>query len=252
MEPQPTERKGFLIRLISRSRLPLWPTRSYQELSQEKGHEMLDQQTEVRNGRHKNEPDIQVRSRYRYIICGVILLLLLLPIPIFFVDRAHPRWKSCGNNPRTARERGCSFDLITFAWQLPKCYDSSLVEEFAAREPWKFYTDEHGNDTVSLEEARKGETHLWLTWRYHKAHCAFVWRQQHRAYETGWIDQHARTYRHTMHCHNILLSDCHDEGRLCILSNDTIVTEADMIYPACEKVNKGYQSVWDGFSARYH
>jgi len=246
MATQIIDFKSFITRLSIRSEtmLPQWATRSYQEVSQDKGDEKLDEQVvSMMPGKETTS-----QNRTRYIIYGVIVTLLLLLIPIILVHRTqHPRWPSCGDNPTTARERGCSFDLITFAWQMPKCYDAPLVEEFAAWEPWTFWTDEHGNDTVQLEDARKGDAALWLPWQYHVVHCTFVWRQMHRAYEAGWIDEHSRSYHHTTHCQKMLLMDCHDEGRFCILPNDTVVTGADLIYPACEKVDKGYQAEWDGF-----
>lgn len=64
----------------------------------------------------------------------------------------------------------------------------------------------------------------------------------HRAYEIGWIDEHSRSYHHTIHRQKMLLMDCNDEGRICILPNDTVITGADLIYPACEKVNRASQS----------
>ena len=44
---------------------------------------------------------------------------------------SRPKWKDCGNDAETARLRGCSFDLISFAWQTPECYDGELVADFA-------------------------------------------------------------------------------------------------------------------------
>jgi hypothetical protein len=115
MATQLIDFKGFITRLSIRSEtmLPRWATRNYQEVSQDKGDEKLDEQIEgVMPG---NETTSQ--NRTRYIIYGVIVTLLsLLLIPIILVHRSqHPRWPSCGDNPTIARERGCSFDLITFA-----------------------------------------------------------------------------------------------------------------------------------------
>lgn len=224
--------------------LPRWFFRSYQEVSQEKEDETHDLEVE-RPLPKKTLPD---QSRTRYIISGIIVsFLLLFSIIVFLIYRPqNPHWPSCGDSPTTARERGCSFDIITFAWQMPKCYDAPLVDEFANWAPWTFWTDEHGNETVPLAEARKGDRELWLPWQYHVVHCTFVWRQMHRAYEAGWIDEHSRSYHHTTHCQKMLLMDCHDEGRFCILPNDTVITGADLIYPAWEKVDKNSQSVWDG------
>jgi len=238
--------KSFITRLSNNVEtiIPKWAIRKYQAVSQEKEDGKGDEETEG------TSPAKIPRGQFRtkYIIPTIITFSIILSIPIFLIRRSqHPRWPSCGDSPTTARERGCSFDLITFAWQMPNCYDAPLVDEFADWESWTFWTDQHGNETVSLAEARKGDRELWLPWQYHVVHCTFVWRQMHRAYEAGWIDEHSRSYHHTTHCQKMLLMDCHDEGRFCILPNDTVITGADLIYPACEKVDKASQSTWDGF-----
>ncbi|KAL2063650.1 hypothetical protein VTL71DRAFT_5455 [Oculimacula yallundae] len=229
------------LRAKSHQILHLWKIGSYEELSQGRGEGKADEETQ--NSLAGVESLTQSRTT-RYIITAAIFLLTLIAIPTYLMSHpSKPRWLSCGDNPTTARERGCSFDLITFAWQMPKCYDAPLVDEFAGWEHWTFWTNEHGNETVSLVEARKGDRELWLAWQYHFVHCTFVWRQMHRAYETGWIDEHSRSYRHTTHCQKMLLMDCNDEGRFCILPNDTVITAADLIYPACEKVSRATQIV---------
>jgi len=243
-----TEFKDLIFQFGNRQKmLPRWTTRSYQEVSQAKEDEVINKQITTKSPPLDSHP-----NRFRYSLYGLfislIVLLFLLLIPTVFVHPSqHLQWDSCGDSPTTARERGCSFDLITFAWQLPNCYDAPLVDEFAAWEPWIFWANEHGNETVSVEIARKGDLSLWLPWQFHVVHCTFVWRQMHRAYEAGWIDNHSRSYHHTTHCQKMLLMDCRDEGRYCYLQNDTVVTSADLIYPACEKVDKRLQSKWDGF-----
>jgi len=42
-------------------------------------------------------------------------------------------------HPSEARSRNCSFDLISFAWQLPPCYDAPLIAEFQSWSNWTLY-----------------------------------------------------------------------------------------------------------------
>jgi len=145
-------------------------------------------------------------------------------------------WSSCGTSPATARQRGCSFDIISFAWQMPRCYDAPLVDEFASwngTDAWEFYTEVGGgrggsNATVSKEKVMGGEIDAWVSWRFHKVHCTFALRQMHRAYERGWIDSHLRSFNHTLHCQMVLLKD--DIGP------DEVITLGRVIYPDCEPV----------------
>lgn len=223
-----------------------WRFRFYHKVPQEGEEGQIHEESErVLSGKSQL---VQLYIAYTIIIIGMIVGITLLFSSKFLTrPLQQPQWLSCGDNPTTARERNCSFDIITFAWQTSECYDAPLVEEFAIWEPWTFWTDESGNETVSLAQARRGDVGLYFPWKYHVVHCTFVWRQMHRAYESGWIDEHSRSYHHTTHCQRMLLMDCQDEGRFCELPGDHVVTSADLIYPACERVDKSSQSVWDGF-----
>ncbi|KAK4508508.1 hypothetical protein PRZ48_002247 [Zasmidium cellare] len=70
----------------------------------------------------------------------------------------NPTWTSCGNNPATARSRGCSFDLLSFAWQTPECFDGDLMAEFASWDgDWNFYSDDEYSTVVGQDIALRGE-----------------------------------------------------------------------------------------------
>jgi hypothetical protein len=179
-------------------------------------------------------------GRSRHIILGLAVLstVLSFPITIAYFRNSAPTWPSCGDTPEIARQRGCSFDLISFAWQTPECYDSDLVSEFANWDRWSFYTDSHGNVTISEVAALAGERSLWVTWNYHIVHCTFMWRQMHRAYKRGWIDAHLRSYNHTLHCQEMLLK----KG----VEGTDVGTTAGLIYPVCDSVRKVRQvNTWD-------
>lgn len=180
------------------------------------------------------------RKRLRYLILGLIVVLVVAATAIAALSNRtfRPAWKSCGNDPATAKSRGCSFDLISFAWQTPECYDASLVAEFAQWDTWAFYTEARGNMTVEQEVVLMGEQSLWVTWHYHLVHCTFMWRQMHRAYERGWIDAHLHAYNHTLHCQMVLLRTG--------VGHDEVFTKGNVIYPVCEQVGRsGGTSLWN-------
>ncbi|KAK4501091.1 hypothetical protein PRZ48_006897 [Zasmidium cellare] len=149
-------------------------------------------------------------------------------------DSTNSTWSSCGNDSATARSRGCSFDLISFAWQTPECYDDELVSEFVFwKGNWSFYSNVNLTEPVDQFVAMQGETQLYVPWEYHIVHCTFMWRQMHRAYERGWIDAHLGNYNHTLHCQQMILMNP-EEAK-------TKTTGARLIYPECIKVH-GKQS----------
>lgn len=233
----------------------LFSGQTYEQVSQDKTEDQIHVEisSENSNPNHHRTP---IAKRTKYIVFGLIAAVFIVFVPTAFLIHSvqSSPWTSCGDNPTTARERGCSFDLISFAWQMPECYDSSLVEEFANWETWTFWMDENGTTTVPQEVARLGERTLWMKWHYHIVHCTFVWRQLHRAYEAGWIDSDLRSYKHTTHCQRMLLMDGIevDDGRFFSISNDTVITSANIIYPVCEKVGKlsSGSSWWDSIPPR--
>lgn len=205
-------------------------TQSYQPVAQDEGQEKG--QNVILEPVHKGQ------RRKAYIIVGIVTAVLaILLCPAIVLHRAQlPRWTSCGKSPSTARERGCSFDLISFAWQTKECYDSSLVSDFANWDSWVYYLDAQSNVTISQDVAFEGETDVLTTWKFHQVHCTFMWRQMHRAFEAGWIDSHLRSYNHTLHCQKMLLMRPEKD--------DVIAANATIIYPTCESVRKASGSSW--------
>jgi hypothetical protein len=182
------------------------------------------------------------KTRLIWPVFGLFLFLTIATTVILaLLSRSHrPTWESCGSDPATARARGCTFDLISFAWQTPECYDASLVADFADWETWTYYTEEGGersNTTVAQEVVLLGEQNMWITWHFHLVHCTFIWRQMHRAFERGWIDSHADNYNHTKHCQKALLRGT---------GYDEDFTRAPVIYPVCRQLEKrGGVGLWD-------
>lgn len=145
-----------------------------------------------------------------------------------------PEFTQCGTSPAEARSRGCFFDVISFAWQTPLCYDPSLMEEFLAVHNWTFYTDFTTAVAVPLETVLLGEANLMVTWQYHITHCGFLYLQMHRAFENGYIDSHLHSYKHSEHCRNMIMRI----GIPNTVKDEDVFTRANLLYPTCDKVGE--------------
>jgi hypothetical protein len=144
-----------------------------------------------------------------------------------------PQYKSCGHSPAEARSRGCKFDISSFAWLTPECYDDSMTQEFISWSNWTWYTSDEPDDNTQLtsEVASLGEEDTFVDWNYHIVHCTFMWRMQHRATENGWVGRHLVHYNHTVHYQHSLLKDAYE--------NRNVRTLARVVYPPCLKVGMG-------------
>jgi hypothetical protein len=141
-------------------------------------------------------------------------------------EASHLNVVNCGSSPIEARERGCHFDIMSFIWSAPACFDAGLMDEFTSKKTWAWYRRD--GSEVPIEEVRKGElTNLFVSWEFHLTHCTFMWRKMHRAIKNGApIDSYIGNYNHTMHC------------GMEILSESTPFNETNTMifikYPTCE------------------
>jgi hypothetical protein len=140
-------------------------------------------------------------------------------------------WNECGGTPDEAHRRGCRFDILSFAWQTPECYDHENTEAF--RKPngtWSYFADPEGTEPRSEEVAMTGEYMTFVVAEYHFTHCTYMWRQLHRAYAIlGYIDEHLDNWNHTLHCQKMLL-----EGPSWNMAD--VDTVGRIIYSRCRKV----------------
>jgi hypothetical protein len=122
-------------------------------------------------------------------------------------DISSLRPKDCGNNPTTARERGCHFDIMSMIWIPHECYDPELTEEFASEKSWEWSLHENGTDLIPEAEIRKGDIQNgWVRFEYHITHCLYTWRKVIKQIERGGapIDGYVSNHTHTEHCSMML------------------------------------------------
>lgn len=140
-------------------------------------------------------------------------------------------WSDCGTTAAEARSRGCRFDILSFAWQTPECFDEELMDSFANQKPWNFF-EEYNNTlkTVPYHVAVLGEQNLYVDWDFHIWHCTYMYRQMHRAFARGYIDSHLDDYHHTLHCQKTLL-----ERQIPM---DAAIVEAFPKFPSCRSLGQ--------------
>ncbi|OKL57306.1 hypothetical protein UA08_07391 [Talaromyces atroroseus] len=146
------------------------------------------------------------------ILLGFFILLgltLFLPptIPPYLLAFEELPIYQCGNSPEEASRNGCRFDVISFSWLPPACFDAQLVDDFLATSKWQWYKDSETNTTIPVAEVYQGQHELlYVSWDYHFSHCTYMWAKLHRAVLYGYpIDGYIGNIHHTAHCSDLLL-----------------------------------------------
>jgi hypothetical protein len=129
-------------------------------------------------------------------------------LPQFPGTGKETQYTNSGSNPSVARGRNCSFDLLSFSWQTPECFDGELINAFLTHpsRPWLYYSSPSSNETMAPEVVTQGDTVAYVAWEYHVVHCTYMWMQMHRASaERGFADSHVDSWAHTRHCQIVSL-----------------------------------------------
>ncbi|KAJ6442620.1 ENTH domain-containing protein [Purpureocillium lavendulum] len=138
-----------------------------------------------------------------------------------------PSPSHCGSSVEEAKQLGCLFDELSFAWQPPACYDGETIGEFLAAGSWEFFADEDSTEPVPHDQLALTAEPVHVTFRFHVAHCMFLRRQMVRLLRRGAaMDSHIGAYKHTVHCGKTMLNKA---GR----GNDRYTT-APILYPVCK------------------
>ena len=174
------------------------------------------------------------RNSSMWLLLSVIVVasLLVFSVAAVLSYQTQPKssavWPDCGSTPDEARSRGCSFDMLSHAWQTAECYDHEIMQEYQQAGSWEYYLDREATYPVDVEVVRQGGTDVWVREYQHYVHCTYMWRQMHRAFTVlHHIDSHLNNYNHTKHCQHVFITP--REG-------DLLEVLARVIYPSCYAV----------------
>jgi len=102
------------------------------------------------------------------------------------------RLLTCGNTFEEAEAAGCKFDVMTFVYTPPACYDeeaaldamdeNSELAPSRATGTWPWWRYENHTDPLPQTiEVLSSIKPVWTNNVYHRAHCLYLWRVSHRA-----------------------------------------------------------------------
>lgn len=111
----------------------------------------------------------------------------------------------CGTTPEEAQERGCFWDIMSFGWVHPDCYDKTESDKWIAQYgPWEWHMGTEGTSEVGrpLSEEELPYTPVVMTTQgYHIQHCLYVLKMIHVAgMKNGTVTNEGIALSHTDHC----------------------------------------------------
>ncbi|KAG4433711.1 hypothetical protein IFR05_010792 [Cadophora sp. M221] len=113
----------------------------------------------------------------------------------------------CGMSPEEAKEKGCVWDLMSYGWTHPACYNKAESEKWLAEYgPWKWYNDLNATEPIADEDLPNS----WLVYAeqgYHVQHCLYILKLIHLAAMSGHlVTDEAIPLAHTGHCTKMMSS----------------------------------------------
>ncbi|KAM3064756.1 hypothetical protein ACMFMG_012069 [Clarireedia jacksonii] len=146
----------------------------------------------------------------------------------------------CGISAQEAIERGCLWDIMSFGWIHPLCFDKEEADRWAAKYgPFRWYIDDGQpvdekeqplNETLtqplSLDEIPFTQA-VWTTQGYHIMHCLYLLKMVHMAaLKNAPVSNEAVNLGHTDHCVGLI-------GNTELIEYDTITTPVRLLFVQC-------------------
>ncbi|TGO09336.1 hypothetical protein BTUL_0170g00280 [Botrytis tulipae] len=146
----------------------------------------------------------------------------------------------CGISAQEAMERGCLWDIMSFGWIHPLCFDKEESDRWAAKYgPFDWYVDDgqavdekeqpvNGTLTqpLSLDEIPFAQS-VWTTQGYHIMHCLYLLKMVHvAALNSDPVSNEAVNLGHTDHCVGLI-------GNTDLIEYDAITTPVRLLFVQC-------------------
>lgn len=152
--------------------------------------------------------------RLFYVVVMVLVLAVSLASLIITIWRATKDGKPvdctvsndkilrCGQSAEEARDRGCVFDVMNYAWTPAPCHNSTLSREYWESEDWMFYRDKTLHSVIPNEEVLGGQhEYVYAYWLLHYKHCEYALNRLSLGVKYGLpVDNELRNASHMMHC----------------------------------------------------
>lgn len=102
-------------------------------------------------------------------------LFVFMPRPWLASDHPHQvAYYTCGNSTQDATDAGCRFDVMSYTWVHPNCFDQELMYEFLGQSDWHWYQDEDSDESLTLDDVTRGQhEYVYVTWKYYMTHCTY-------------------------------------------------------------------------------
>ena len=177
----------------------------YHILPADEGSPPTGREHNAKTKQHTWHPHSILLTLLMMAIFGVIISLAIYNY--LHVNISQSVAETCGTSSHEAVSLGCEFDVMSFAWLPPRCFDQSLMLEFLALRDWQWYLDAESHQRVDMVPVSKGSyDHLYVTQEYHMYHCTYMWRKMHRAIQNGQpLDGYIGKIEHTAHCEKMLV-----------------------------------------------
>lgn len=147
----------------------------------------------------------------------------------------NPKVTSCGTSAAEAAALGCKYDLMSFAWMPPSCFDEALTNDFITERNWTWYLDPLAQRPVSQDKVQQGGfERIYVDSEYLRHHCIYTWEKLTRAVESaGFVDGYVQDTDHAQQC-SVELSKWPSDG------NETLA-EIYTKFPYCGTKHKGFR-----------
>lgn len=171
-------------------------------------------------------------NMYRYTLLLNVAVFLSTATYAFLVSQpvTQDTLLDCGSTPDEARSLGCKFDIFSYAWYAPPCYNLELHESFLAQHrddiEWRYmdYTPLTTDDVLTGDH--------WslrpISGQFHDMHCTYEWLRLIRALaEERPLDRKLSKFEHSHHCSTRLLEK--DKS----YRNETATQNAQLLLGRC-------------------
>ncbi|TVY42172.1 hypothetical protein LSUB1_G001941 [Lachnellula subtilissima] len=146
----------------------------------------------------------------------------------------------CGLSAQEAMDRGCLWDIMSFGWIHPACYDREESDRWAEKYgPFEWYIDD-GQPVDEKEEPLNGTLtqplsldeipftqSVWTSQGYHVMHCLYLLKMVHvAALHDAPVSNEAVNLGHTDHCVGLI-------GNTDLIEYDVITTPVRLLFVQC-------------------